>query len=75
MIFFRPQFLALCLVLFHSWSIAQTDYPKLIQIAKLYNEIKNSDTLHSIFSTDNRITWNVNIQSLNQIDRNIQRPM
>lgn len=54
---------------------AQTDYPKLIQIAKLYNEIKNSDTLHSIFSTDNRITWNVNLQSLNQIDRNIQRPM
>jgi hypothetical protein len=54
---------------------AQTDYPKLIQIAKLYNEIKNSDTLHSIFSTDNRITWSVNLQSLNQIDKNIQRPM
>ena len=28
MIFFRPQFLALSLVLFQSWSIAQTDYPK-----------------------------------------------
>lgn len=47
---------------------AQTDYPKLIQIAKLYDEITNKDYIHSIITKDYRATWNVDIQSLNQID-------
>ena len=47
---------------------AQKDYLILIQIAKLYNEITNPDSIHSIISSDYRLTWNVNVQSLNQID-------
>jgi hypothetical protein len=48
---------------------AQKEYLILIQIANLYNEITHKDFIHSIISTDYRNSYNVNIQSLNQIDK------
>ncbi len=52
---------------------AQANYLILLQIAKLYEQVTNPDFLRSINSPDFRITWNVNLLALNQMDIDEQR--